>query len=68
MHWLKCKMPKRFQSGEAAYFFLQTERDTFRHKHFEAQDLAISCVKTGYKKFRNVEELLVKGVQSDYGN
>ena len=73
MPWLKYKMPKRFYSGEAAHFFLQTEKDRFRHEYFEAQDLVLSCVKTrfdqpGYKKFRNVEELLVKGVQSLYGN
>ena len=66
-------MPKCFKLWEAAHFFLQTEKDTFRHKYFEAQDLVISCVKTrfdepGYKKIKNVEQLLVKGVQSDYGN
>ena len=69
----KRKMPKRFQSGDAEHFFLQTEGDMYRQKYFEALDLVINCVKTrfdqpGYKVFRNVEELLVKWVQSDFGN
>ena len=69
----KRKMPKRFQSGDAAHFFPQTESDMFRHKYFEALDLVTNCVKTrfdqpGFKVFRNVEELLVKGVQTDFGN
>ena len=72
-HCLERKKPKRFQSGDAAHFFPQTESDMFRHKYFEALDLVINCVKThldqpGFKVFRNVEELLVKGVQTDFGN
>ena len=68
----KRKMPKRFQSGIGENFFPQTESDMYRQK-FEALDLVINCVKTrfdqpGYKVIRNVEELLVKGVQSDFGN
>ena len=61
----KCTMPKRFQSGEAAHFFLQIEKDPFRHKYFEAQDLVISCVKTcfhqpGYKNSGMSKNYLLK--------
>ena len=65
------KMPKRFQIGDAEHFFPQTERDMYRQNYFEAMDLVINCVKNrfdqpGYKVFRNVEELLVKSVRSDF--
>ena len=65
------KMPKRFQIGDAEHFFPQTERDMYRQNYFEAMDLMINCVKNrfdqpGYKIFRNVEELLVKSVRSDF--
>ncbi|XP_045210891.2 uncharacterized protein LOC123562315 [Mercenaria mercenaria] len=69
----KRKMPKRFQFGDAEHFFPQTESDMYRQKYFEALDLFINCVKNrfdqpGYKVFRNVEELLIKAVQSEFGN
>ena len=71
-HCLENVNAKTLSVGKAAHF-LQTVKDPLRHKYFEAQDLVISCMKArfdqpGYKKFRNVEELLVKGVQSDNGN
>ena len=63
------KMPKRFQLGDAAHFFPQTESDMYRHQYFEVLNLVINCVKNrfdqpGYK--RKVEELLIKAVQSDF--
>ena len=67
----KRKMPKRFQTGAAEHFFPQSERDMYRQQYFEAMDLVINCVQNrfdqpGYKVLRNVEELLLKSVRSDF--
>ena len=65
------KMPKRYEQGSGAHFFPETNQQRYRKVYFEALDLVVNCVKTrfdqpGYRVLRNVEDLLVKAVRSEF--
>ncbi|XP_052818330.1 zinc finger MYM-type protein 1-like [Mya arenaria] len=65
-----CKLPKRYETGDADYEYPNSPKDLYRQQYFEALDMAINCIQDrfdqpGFRLYTRLQDSLLKSVVED---